>query len=89
MKVKVEVECTPEEARAFMGLPDVGPVNERLVEEMRRRLDANLNMLQPDELLKSWMTFGGQAQDQFRKLLTAAAAAGVTGAGKPKAPTET
>lgn len=89
MKVKVEVECTPEEARTFMGLPDVGPVNERLVEEMRRRLDSNLTMLQPDELMKSWMTFGGQAQEQFRKLLTAAAAASLTGQGKPKAPNET
>ena len=29
MKVNVEVECTPAEARAFLGLPDVTPLNER------------------------------------------------------------
>lgn len=79
MKVKVEVDCTPLEARAFLGLPDVTPVNERLVEEMRSRLDGNMAMLQPDELMKSWMAFGGQAQEQFRKLFAAAATSGMSG----------
>ena len=27
MKVHVEIDCTPEEARTFMGLPDVNKVN--------------------------------------------------------------
>ena len=27
----------------------------------------------PEELLKNWMTLGGLAQEQFRKLMTAAA----------------
>jgi hypothetical protein len=26
MKITVEVECTPEEARQFLGLPDVKPL---------------------------------------------------------------
>ena len=28
MKVTVEVECTPEEARQFLGLPDVVPMQQ-------------------------------------------------------------
>ena len=31
MKLNMTVECTPEEARAFLGLPDLTPVNETLV----------------------------------------------------------
>jgi hypothetical protein len=31
MKFTVNVECSPEEARRFMGLPDVTPINEALV----------------------------------------------------------
>ena len=72
MKVTIEADCTPAEARAFLGLPDVSPLNEHLVSEMRRRMDANMSMLQPEELLKSWTAFGGQAQDQFLKLMAAA-----------------
>ena len=77
MKVTIEVDCTPQEARAFMGLPDVAPLNEHLVGEMQKRLSANINMLAPDELMKNWMAFGAGAQEQFRNLMTAAAGAGL------------
>jgi len=75
MNVKIEIDCTPQEARAFLGLPDVEPLNAHLVEEMKTRMDANLSALQPDELMKTWTAFGMQAQDQFRQLMTAAATA--------------
>ena len=79
MKMKIEVECTPEEARTFLGLPDVTGLNSHLVNEMKSRMDQNVAMLQPDELMKTWMSFGGQATEQFRKLMTAAATAGMGG----------
>jgi hypothetical protein len=77
MKVTIEVECTPLEARSFLGLPDVTPLNERLVQEVQNRIDANVAMLQPEELMKSWMAFGGQAQEQFFKLMGQAAGGGM------------
>jgi hypothetical protein len=72
MKVTIEVECTPLEARSFFGLPDVTILNDHLVQEMKSRMDANINMLQPEELMRSWMTFGGQAQEQFMRMMLAA-----------------
>lgn len=72
MKVKLEVDCTPAEARAFLGLPDVTALNEHMVAEMQKRLDANVSMLSPDELMKNWMSLGGQATDHFRRMMTAA-----------------
>jgi hypothetical protein len=77
MKVTVEIDCTPVEARAFFGLPDVSALNDHLVAEMQKRFDANVAMLQPEELMRSWMSFGGQAQEQFIKLMTAAAGGGL------------
>ena len=79
MKVRIEAECTPEEARAFLGLPNVAPFNDQLVEEMSRRMQGNLNSMQPEEIWKSWMVWGGQAQEQFRNLVATAARA-ATGA---------
>jgi len=79
MKLKIEVDCTPEEARTFLGLPDVTALNAHLVEEMKSRMDQNMAMLQPDELFKNWLAFGGQATEQFRKLMTAAATGGLGG----------
>ena len=72
MKVTVEVDCTPVEARTFLGLPDVTGLNDALVTEMQARMKANMAALQPEELMKSWMAFGGQAQEQFRNLMSAA-----------------
>jgi hypothetical protein len=78
MKVKIEIDCTPVEARTFLGLPDVSGLNEHLTAEVQKRIDANIAMLQPEELLKTWTAFGGQAQEQFRKLMTAAADAALS-----------
>ena len=72
MKVNVEVECTPAEARAFLGLPDVTPLNDAMVAEMQKRMEANVAAMQPDELMKTWTSFGLQTHDQFRRLMEAA-----------------
>lgn len=69
MKMTIEVDCTPEEARRFMGLPDVSALNDHLVGEMQKRIDANMSMISPDELIKNWMSFGAGAQEHFRKLM--------------------
>jgi hypothetical protein len=69
MKMTVEVDCTPEEARRFLGLPDVSALNEALVAEMQSRMTANMAALAPEELMKNWMAFGAGAQEQFRKLM--------------------
>ena len=79
MKAKLEVDCTPAEARAFLGLPDVGPLNEHLVKEMKSRLDANLALVAPEDLMRNWLTLGGQASEHFLKLMTAAAGSATRG----------
>ena len=80
MKMTIEVDCTPEEARRFLGLPDVTALNDQLVEEMSKRVSANMSMLSPDEMMKSWMSFGAGAQEQFRKLMET----GLSAAARPK-----
>ena len=72
MKINVEIDCTPAEARAFLGLPDVTPLNDAMVAEMQKRMEANVTAMQPEELMKTWTSFGLQAQDQFRRLMEAA-----------------
>ncbi|HEV7227632.1 DUF6489 family protein [Brevundimonas sp.] len=72
MKVNVEIDCTPAEARTFLGLPDVTPLNDAMVAEMRKRMQDNVAAMQPEELMKTWTSFGLQAQDQFRRLMEAA-----------------
>ncbi|MGI9169490.1 MAG: DUF6489 family protein, partial [Caulobacteraceae bacterium] len=42
MKAKLEVDCTPAEARAFLGLPEVAALHDYMVGEMKKRMDTNM-----------------------------------------------
>ena len=47
MKMTIEIDCPPVEARTFLGLPDVSLLNDHMVKEMQTRMDANMAMLAP------------------------------------------
>ena len=75
MKLNIEVDCTPQEARTFLGQPDVEAFNAWLVDQMKSRFEQNMELLKPEEMMKGWMAVGGQAQEQFRRFMEAAAGA--------------
>lgn len=66
MKLKFDIECSPEEARAFFGLPDVAPMQERLLKDLEDRLQDNMQNLTPEEMVKTWMpaSMAGMAEMQ-------------------------
>ena len=53
MKVTVNVECTPEEARAFMGLPDVVPLQDQMLEQMKVQMQKNAAAMDPETIFKT------------------------------------
>jgi hypothetical protein len=55
MKINVEIDCTPEEARSFLGLPNVQPMQEKLLQEMEERISASLQAIDPQEMLRQWL----------------------------------
>jgi hypothetical protein len=68
MKIKVDVDCTPEEARAFLGLPDVAPMQEALMAEMGKHMSAALESMDPETLMKTWMPLGVQGLEQAQRM---------------------
>jgi hypothetical protein len=76
MKVTMEVDMTPEEARAFMGLPDVAPMQKKMMEEMRARMKAAFDTNDPEGMMRAWMPLGGaEAFQKFQKTMWDNAAA--------------
>ena len=73
MKVNVEIDMTPEEARAFMGLPDVAPMQKKMMEEMQARMKAAFDTGDPEAMRQAWMPYmgtgGAKAFEQFQKFL--------------------
>ena len=68
MKVNVEVTCTPEEARAFFGLPDLGPMQQRVMGEIEERLRNSLNAMNPETIFKTWLPASMQGVDQMQQM---------------------
>jgi hypothetical protein len=58
MKVSIDIDCTPEEARAFFGLPDLGPMQQEFVGAMQERLKSAMTAMDPEALMKAWMSNG-------------------------------
>ncbi|MCH8809259.1 MAG: hypothetical protein IH993_05415 [Proteobacteria bacterium] len=71
MKITIDVDCTPEEVRAFLGLPDVAPMQRALMEEIRARMSADLEGMDPETLMKTWMPLGVQGLEQAQKVFWA------------------
>ncbi|WP_323760790.1 DUF6489 family protein [Maricaulis sp.] len=82
MKVKIDIDCTPEEARHFLGLPDVSRINDAMVDEVVKRTEANLDSMEPEALMRQWSAVGGQMTNQFMEMMRQAG--GVSGTGKDK-----
>ena len=67
MKIEIDIDCTPDEARRFLGLPDVAPMQDALVEELRRRMFANLESMDPETMMKTWLPLGMQGLETMQK----------------------
>jgi hypothetical protein len=76
MKVTIDIDCTPEEARRFLGLPDVAPLQEHLIRELQERMSANLAAMDPETMIKTWLPAGLQGLEQMQKMFWSALSKG-------------
>ena len=69
MKISFDIDCTPEEARRFFGLPDVSPVNDAFVKELTKRVGEMAQEMDAGKLMEQWMSAGvqgiGDIQEAF------------------------
>jgi len=77
MKIKLDIDCTPEEARSFFGLPDVKPLQERMMKEIEQRMVQGLTAMDPADMMKTWMPATMQGFDQMQRFWSQIAAGAV------------
>jgi hypothetical protein len=70
MKVTVVVDCTPEEARAFFGLPDVQPMQAAMMDQMQGKMMANIDKFSPESIMQSWFTFDPKMGERFTEMFS-------------------
>ena len=76
MKVKIDIDCTPEEARSFFGLPDVKPMQDVMMKEVEQRLMANVQAMDPEVMIKTWLPAGIQGWEQMQRMFWSQMAGG-------------
>jgi hypothetical protein len=78
MKVNVEIDCTPLEARQFFGLPDVQPMQVAVMEKLQNQMMDNIQKVSPEALMQSWLSFDPKIAERFTDMFATMAGLGST-----------
>ncbi len=69
MKVTVDVDCTPEEARRFLGLPDLMPVHEAYIDKMKAAVGEGATPEAFAEMMKNWGPLSEAGMTMWKQML--------------------
>ena len=78
MKINLEIDCTPEEARRAMGLPDLTPVHERFVSTVMDTMQGGVRPEQVEALYQRWLPMSEASMSLWRKMIEATQGAGTS-----------
>ncbi len=68
MKVNIEIDCTPEEARQFMGLPDVSSLQAEMLAGLQGKVAESARAMDPEALMKGWLAGAAPGMEDFQKM---------------------
>jgi hypothetical protein len=73
VKITIDIDCTPEEARTFFGLPDVQPLQKAMMEHLQAQMEDQFAKMNPEDLMKSWLAPGMESFGKFQQAMWQAA----------------
>jgi Family of unknown function (DUF6489) len=68
MKVSIEVDCTPIEARQFFGLPNVEPVQAKMMSKIEQNMSEAIDRFSPEALMGTWLSALPQSADWVQRM---------------------
>ncbi len=69
MKFNIEVDCTPEEVRRLVGLPDLTEVHEVYLGQMKEMMSKGVTPDMVDSMVRNWVPGGAAGMDFVRDLV--------------------
>jgi len=81
MKMNIEIECTPEEARRAVGLPDLTPIHDRYVAMMMDTMsglgpDGQMKPEMLESMMRGWQPMGEAGMAMWKRLFDGAIKSG-------------
>ncbi len=71
MKVTIDIDCTPLEARQFMGLPDVEPMQKAIMDSVQSRMMKEIETYTPEKFIDAWLPMMTINRDWMRTMFSA------------------
>ena len=69
MKISVDIDCTPEEARRFMGLPDLSSLHEAYLARMRGAIEQGITPETVKSMMQTWGPMGEAGLSMWRQMI--------------------
>ncbi|HEX4890462.1 MAG TPA: DUF6489 family protein [Alphaproteobacteria bacterium] len=69
MKITFNIDCTPVEARSFFGLPDVAPMQERMLAEMEAQMRKNIGAMDVEAMFRNFFTGAGTGMERWQEMM--------------------
>lgn len=79
MKINIDLDCTPEEVRALLGLPDLAPLHDIYLDKVKDMVAKGVTPDVVEQMVRSWMPMGEVGMNLVSQVI-----GGLTGGGKPK-----
>jgi Family of unknown function (DUF6489) len=71
MKISLDIDCTPEEARKFFGLPEVEPLQKALLREVQERMTTNIKAMDAKTMIETWLPATLKGFEQLQQMFMA------------------
>ena len=68
MNISINCDCTPEEARRFMGLPDLTPVHDLYLDKIKDAMANGISSESVETLMKNWSPMGEVSMTFWRQM---------------------
>jgi hypothetical protein len=68
MKVNIGIDCTPLEARQFIGLPDMMPIQTAVMDKLQQQMTSNLDKISPEAVMQSWFSIDPKIAERMQDM---------------------
>ncbi len=86
MKIRIKVDMTPVEMREFLGLPNVQPLQEEMLESLRRRMQSGIDDFDPVQMMRPFVAPDPAGMEAMQKAFWKSLSTLAPGADSTRAP---
>lgn len=69
MKITFDIDCSPQEARAFLGLPDLQPLHDIYLDKMKSFVTEGVGPADFERMARAWMPGMSEGFETWRQAL--------------------